>query len=568
MHQHAEKKLLVIDDDPAILSSISGYFEDYGYEVSTADNGRVGLEVFRIEKPEVVLVDIRMPDINGLEVLAVIAKESPGTPIIMVSSTNAIQDAIEALRLDAWDFVTKPIYDMVVLEHAVVKALERAELMRENRHNRKRLERQTVELEELNRNLERRVKEQTEELAQSLIVDELTGLYNKAKLDEVLRTVDIPILLLINLNNFVQINTFYGFEIGDEVLRQVGEFLKRQKDEKSDLFRLTSVEFVLALRDMSLERAGKFAHEIHKNLFNHSVVLKNDISIHGIPTTMVVVEGQGADLLKQAHIGMMEAKRIGKNRVLVLDKDSSLEERYEANMYWMNRVRTALKNDTIVPYFQPIINNATGEIEKFECLSRMVENDEVISPFKFIEAAKKVGVIHQLTQVIIEKSIVVFSGTSYEFSINITEDDLKEGTLVKYMTQCLASSSIRPEQVVFEVLEGISVTEADEILEQLTALKSMGCKIAIDDFGAEQSNFSRLLELNADYIKIDGKFIKNIHTDVKSYTITKAISRLARDIGTKVIAEFVHCQEVQDKMIDLGIDYSQGYHLGAPTDHI
>ncbi len=137
-----------------------------------------------------------------------------------------------------------------------------------------------------------------------------------------------------------------------------------------------------------------------------------------------------------------------------------------------------------------------------------------------------------------------------------------------YMASLFQEVVVPPGCVVFEVLEGISLTDSDNVLEQLTALKEMGCKIAIDDFGAEQSNFSRLLELNADFVKIDGKFIKNIHTDPKSYTITKAISGLAKDIGIKVIAEFVHCEQIQEKIAELGIEYSQGYYFGKPKQTI
>ncbi|MBU2645481.1 EAL domain-containing protein [bacterium] len=720
MRKRSDIKLLAIDDDPVVLNSIAGYFEDSGYTVITAGNGQEGLDRFREVDPDIMLVDIRMPEINGLDVLATAAKENPETPIIMVSSTNTIQDAIEALRLHAWDFVTKPVYDMKVLEHSVEKALEKADLLRENRQNRLKLEEQTValtvvnvqlqseisehertfadlkkseekhrllfdnigavaiycdlngrlrmanqeaisfyrldpdrlsqkriqdilpkdlsdvfterfellhktgagrqyedefridqkgycfltalqpvvdqnkviigiqavshditnrklaeeelkkkkdELADLNLSLEHRVQEQTEELAKKLITDELTGLFNKIKLDSVLHQNEELVLLLIGLDNFSQINTFYGFEAGDELLKKLGQFLHDNQPEHSLLFRRTSAEFVLLVRGTSMEMAGAHARELHRKVFNQNFVLGSGISIQAT-VTIVGTHGSGPDVLKQAHLGMIEAKRRGRNRVFILTQEMVVEERQKTNMHWMNRVRKALKHDFIIPFFQPIIDNRTGLITKYECLSRMVENGEVVSPYLFLDAAKMVGMIHELTQVMIRKSVDIFKNTSFEFSINITEDDLKEGFLVRYMRSLFQEVAISPEQIVFEVLEGISVTDSDQVLEQLTALKEIGCKIAIDDFGAEQSNFSRLLELNADFIKIDGKFIKNIHTDVKSYTITKAITRLAKDIGTQVIAEFVHCEAVQEKICELEIDFSQGFYLGKPEHKI
>jgi putative two-component system response regulator len=124
-------RILTIDDEPVLRESIAAYLEDSGFSVMQAENGRQGLEVFRREKPDLILVDLRMPEVDGLDVLSAVRAEAPGTPIIVVSGTGVMQDAIEALRRGAWDFVTKPIADMAVLEHAVAKSLERAELLRD-----------------------------------------------------------------------------------------------------------------------------------------------------------------------------------------------------------------------------------------------------------------------------------------------------------------------------------------------------------------------------------------------------------------------------------------------------
>lgn len=123
-------------------------------------------------------------------------------------------------------------------------------------------------------------------------------------------------------------------------------------------------------------------------------------------------------------------------------------------------------------------------------------------------------------------------------------------------------------RIVVEVLEHIHTYDDSSTLNQLVDLKSMGIQIAIDDFGNEQSNFSRLLDIQADYIKIDGQFIKSIDTDLKSYKISSAISNLAKSLDAKIIAEYVHSKEVLDKILELDIDYSQGYYFGAPTSKV
>jgi two-component sensor histidine kinase/CheY-like chemotaxis protein len=163
MDTNPKAKILTIDDEDIIRESIEAYLEDSGFAVIHAENGRVGLEVFRREKPDLVLVDLRMPEVDGLDVLARVTTESPLTPIIVVSGTGVLQDAIEALRLGAWDYVTKPVQDMAVLEHAVTKALERAELLRRKETYSEELEREvarrTAELRQTNERLAEEVAE-------------------------------------------------------------------------------------------------------------------------------------------------------------------------------------------------------------------------------------------------------------------------------------------------------------------------------------------------------------------------------------------------------------------------
>lgn len=148
------ERILSIEDEATVRRSIVGYLEDSGFDMLEAENGRLGLECFRSEKPDLVLCDLRMPEVDGLTVLAEIASEEPETPIIIVSGTGDMGDAIEALKLGAWDYITKPIQDMAVLEHAVHKALERGRLIRENREKSEHLERTNERLKESLRRLE------------------------------------------------------------------------------------------------------------------------------------------------------------------------------------------------------------------------------------------------------------------------------------------------------------------------------------------------------------------------------------------------------------------------------
>ncbi len=153
------KKILTVDDDEFVREVLAAYLEDSGYEVLQAENGRLGLELFRREAPDLVMLDLRMPEMDGLEVLGRITEESPDTPVILVSGMGTIGDAIKALKLGAWDYIAKPIHDMVVLEHAVNKALERAEFIDQRKRYREHLEeevkKRTAEVEQRREELEK-----------------------------------------------------------------------------------------------------------------------------------------------------------------------------------------------------------------------------------------------------------------------------------------------------------------------------------------------------------------------------------------------------------------------------
>ena len=231
----------------------------------------------------------------------------------------------------------------------------------------------------------------------------------------------------------------------------------------------------------------------------------------------------------------------------------------------MNKIQKSIAEDNIIPFFQPIINNKTKKIEKYECLARIEDNGVFVSPYHFMEAAKETRMISFITKNMIKHACLKFAKTKYEFSINITNDDLSLGYLEEFLLRITAIYNIEPSRIVLELLEDISSLSKGTILKQLSSLKNIGFKLAVDDFGSESSNFSRLLEFNPDYLKIDGVFIKNILSDKKSQIITKGIVSIAHQMGIKVIAEYIHNQDVQDKVEKLGIDYSQGYLHGIPS---
>ncbi|MBV6341813.1 putative bifunctional diguanylate cyclase/phosphodiesterase [Candidatus Magnetobacterium casense] len=423
----------------------------------------------------------------------------------------------------------------------------------------------------LNTFLENAVTQRTQELQQKAITDSLTGLYNRNRLIEDLqKNVDAEkSVLLINIDDFSQINNVYGMRIGDMVLKLVADILKKLTPDNASLYRISGDEFLMMLISPQGNQPRQLANTLKDYVNNNNINIVGEELYIKITFTIGLDTNVDGVVVRHATVAVMEAREHGKNRVQVYSPDSQTEQRYKNNLYWANELKKAIERQDIIPYFQAIIDNSTGKPGKFEALVRMKDSTgAIISPIYFLEPARKTGIFTSITKVMIDKSMEYFKDKPYEFSINITDFDFKEGFLLDYLEQRLRQHNIPPSRVVLEILEGISMKGTKDTIDQIDELSAMGFKIAIDDFGTEYSNFSRLLELHADYIKIDGSFIKGLVTDKNSRKIVKSITDFAHSIDTKVIAEYVHNKEVQEIVLELGIDYSQGYYFSEPVRDI
>ena len=252
----------------------------------------------------------------------------------------------------------------------------------------------------------------------------------------------------------------------------------------------------------------------------------------------------------------------------IYEDSMKFENEYEQNLSISNKVRYAIENSKIIPYFQPMIDNKTGKIYKYECLARLLDkNDNVISPNLFIPISKKIKVYNLVTKTIIEKSFKAFEDNNFEFSINLSIDDVMNNDIYKFIINKLQKSSIS-KRVIFEIVESEAILDFVHILKFINEVKRYGAKIAIDDFGDGYSNFSYLIKMNVDFIKIDGSLIKDIDVNKNSYLVVETIVDFANKLGIKTIAEFVHSSTVMDKVKEIGIDYSQGFYIDEPKVHI
>ncbi|MCF6331294.1 MAG: EAL domain-containing protein [Sulfurimonas sp.] len=415
----------------------------------------------------------------------------------------------------------------------------------------------------INNLLEKKVNEKTMELRKQLYADTLTDMPNRLSLFNDIESADNGALLIINIDDFKEINDFFGHEIGDNVLKKISDRLKNMfsADKNIKLYRLSGDEFALFFIekpsfDYFIKIAKKLVYYIEKMIFYHE---NNELGV------IVSVGGthQIQKALQKADIALKSAKKQQKS-FFIYDEKLNIEEQYKENMDWVNKLKKAINQDKIIPYFQPIFNNKSGEITSYECLMRLIDdNDDVISPYKFLPIAKKSRLYDKLTEIMIEKSCSHFEHINHYFSINLSTEDIVNPSIVEYIKQKLKKYNVA-EKIIFEILESEGIDSYKNVSYFINEMKELGCKIAIDDFGSGYSNFEHLIQLNVDYIKIDASLIKNLDTDSNAQIVVQTIVDFAKKLNILTVAEFVHNEEILIKVKELNIDSTQGFYLGEP----
>ncbi len=392
--------------------------------------------------------------------------------------------------------------------------------------------------------------------------DSLTRLGNRYKLTNDIKQSTKPALAILNIDNFSQINDFYGHEIGDKIIKKIANKLISIVDNKNYcLYHLQGDEYVVFNKDIDKEIFNQKIHNVFKKLKN--LTLDIDEERLNFNFTIGVSFEESYRVLSTADMALKVARRENKD-MLVYSEDISLNKEYEENIKWAKKVKKALDTDNIIPVFQPIVNNTTNKWEKYESLVRLQEDDKLISPFFFLEISKKSKHYTDITKRMINKSFTMFKARQEEFSINLTIEDILNNDIQTYIFKMLEEYK-NGSRVVFEIVESESIKNFAAVEEFINIVKSYGCKIAIDDFGTGYSNFEYLMKLKADYIKIDGSMIKDIDTNTNAQIVVSVIVEFAKKMNIKTIAEFVENEAVLNKVKELGIDYSQGYHFSPPS---
>ncbi|GAX86970.1 conserved hypothetical protein [Lebetimonas natsushimae] len=385
-------------------------------------------------------------------------------------------------------------------------------------------------------------------------IDNVTGLYNINKFLEDENYFNV--ILLLNIEKFRNINELYGREAGDKVLKEVADYLKNLNINS---YRIVADNFAILLN--SKEDAKNILNKIFKEFdeiyYYIDKNLKFQISFNAAISDM-------KPLLKTAEIAMHHIKKNKRVRVIKyipkLDNSKEIEE----NIKKSTILSEAISEDKIIPYFQPIVDVKTGEIVKYEVLARIDNKGKIESIFPYLEIAKENRVYKEITKTVITKSFNIFYGKNIPFSINLSIEDILDVDIICFLKNKLKEYKGIEKYLTFEILESEAIKDYKQIEKFVKLMKMKDIEFAIDDFGSGYSNFTHIVNLDIDYIKIDGSLIKNINKDRVSKEIVELISLFAKRENIKTIAEFVHNKEVFDILKKLGIDCAQGFYLYEP----
>ena len=558
--------LLYIDEEADLSNKLCEPLRKVFKSVDDAENATLGIGFLKINSYDIVVVDANSAIMSTDILLQNIYKIAPHQEIVLTYNF----DGFSCCSFDVASTLQKPFKASTLLDkllkiaqrvayHRSFTQPEIEKLSTDLLYERKRIGRFMLN----EKKLQETISEYANNLDMSKKVYELTRLPSKYALQSDLGARE-QALLYINIDHFDFINTIYGMGKANKLLRATAKQLEFFLPTNAKLYHITADEFVILIDEPADQQEYQLAQQVQA-LFKESPVEFDEYN-HFVVFSIGIALGTGKQLFVNAKAASKEARFYGGNTIVAYNPNSQYMREQKESLYWIGVLKKAFEEDRIVNHYQPIVSNSHSHIKHYEVLCRLIdENKKVIDAKHFINSAKLVGLASQVTKTVIDKAFKLFAHNEHNFSINITMYDLHENYLVSFLTYKCQRYNIDPTRVHLEIVEDILNTSTNIVDEQIHSLKGQGYHVIIDDFSSERSAYNRMLRLKAEFIKIDGSFIKEIVLNEAYKIIVKSIVDFAKKSGIKTIAEHVESQEVQELIKELGVDYSQGFFLGKPS---
>jgi diguanylate cyclase (GGDEF)-like protein/PAS domain S-box-containing protein len=425
----------------------------------------------------------------------------------------------------------------------------------------------------------------TNELAHQAMHDSLTGLLNRREfenrleqtINEIRRYHDEQAwFCYLDLDQFKIINDTCGHLAGDELLKQIAFKLISITREVDHIGRMGGDEFTIVLKRCDKATAGKIMERVRNEL--HDMRFCWDNKCFTITVSIGIVEitpqsGNVYDVLKAADTACYVAKEEGRNRIHLFDEDDKIYTQRQGEMEWVHRIYRAIEIGQFVLFYQEIKNlNEIKSNLHGELLIRMLDDDgNIVPPYSFIPAAERYNMMQEVDRHIVHLALNTISQYYTNpivrdgmFSINLSAQSLSDDEFLNFVLLQLATAKVQPHNICFEITETAAISNLIKATTFITTLKEKGCYFALDDFGSGLSSFAYLKNLPVDFIKIDGGFIKNMLTNPLDHALVSSVNQIGHVVGMKTIAEFVESAEIEERLVQIGIDFAQGYSIARP----
>ncbi len=641
--------LLYVEDNQEARESTIFVLEEFFDNIIVAINGQDGLNKFKEnqENIDLIITDINMPKLNGLEMTEKIKAIKNTIPILVLSAYNESGFFIDSIKLGVEGYLLKPIdIDQFfgVLEK-VTQKLKLKDDIDKNIHFLKEYQEATNssaivskanlqgiityvndefcriseytpdELIGNNHNIIRHpdmpasafkdmwhtiknkkqiwkglvrnktksgksyyvkttvkpILDQHNNIVEYIALrDDITDIMNpKKQLDDAIKNAKEPLVVYIKLEEFNTLVEFYDNETVETIQDKITQYLEQNlptlcKFEK--VYQLGNGEYAMTQeKAVCMEDKDTFI----KQLKEYQDTIKNSsIDIYDVDYDMSIIISLAYDnnqVLESSKLGIRELLRTKQDFIISNNFAQIEHDKAQKNMKTISMVKQAINDYKIISYFQPIVNNKTQQIEKYESLVRLIdENGKVLSPFFFLDTAKKGKYYSQITNMVLNNSFSALKNTDMDISINLSALDIELKSTRDKIFELLEENKQYVSRIVIELLEDESVKDFNTIKTFIRNVKDLGVKIAIDDFGAGYSNFERLLDYQPNILKIDGCLIRDIETNSYSLSVVKTIVAFAKEQNILTVAEFVENEAIFNILNKIGVDYSQGYYFGKP----
>lgn len=422
----------------------------------------------------------------------------------------------------------------------------------------------------------------SEKLSYQATHDPLTGLNNRIEFERRLKNAMQTrshnaehALCYMDLDNFKIINDTSGHLAGDELLRQLSVLLKQKLRQSDVLARLGGDEFGILMENCSLKFARRTIENIRQTIEEFRFVWQDKKFTIGSSMGLVPITesfSKVEDILSAADAACYTAKDTGRNRIHIFFPNDIELNRKRGEMEWVSRINNALEEDRFVIYYQEI-QPVTSEHKDIhiELLLRMQGDDgELIPPGAFLSSAERYNIINKIDRWVVETALKKLSAPDIDIqklgqcNINLSGQSLGNSDFSRFLFKAISESDIPSNILCFEVTETAAIANLASAIRFIRALKIQGCSFALDDFGSGVSSFGYLKNLPVDYLKIDGAFVRDIAEDEVDFTMVKSINDIAQVMNKKTVAEFVETEEINFRLIDIGVDYVQGHNIHSP----